>query len=85
MTRVLLGLLDEWRDDEGLIVIISDHGNMEDLSTRRHTLNDVPTVVIGARATEFAAGFRSLTDFVPACDRMLFGNSGSLPNEARKS
>ena len=71
--QVLLGLLDEWRDDEGLIVITSDHGNMEELSTRRHTMNDVPTVVIGARASEFAAGYRSLTDFVPACDRMLFG------------
>ena len=71
--QVLLGLLDEWRDDEGLIVITSDHGNMEDLSTRRHTMNDVPTVVIGARAPEFAAGYRSLTDFVPACDRMLIG------------
>ena len=73
--QVLLGLLDEFRNDEGLIVITSDHGNMEDLSTRRHTLNDVPTVVIGARSPEFAAGYRSLTDFVPACDRMLFGKA----------
>jgi len=72
--QVLAGLLEEWRLDEGLIVITSDHGNMEDLSTRRHTLNDVPTVVIGNRAAEFAEGYQSLTDFVPACDRMLFGN-----------
>ena len=71
--RVLGGLLEEWRADEGLIVITSDHGNMEDLSTRRHTLNDVPTLVIGKRADEFASGYRSLTDFAPACDRMLFG------------
>jgi len=70
---LLGGLLEDWRDDEGIVVIISDHGNMEDLSTRRHSFNDVPTVVIGARAAEFAAGFRSLTDYVPACDRMLFG------------
>lgn len=83
--QVLLGLLDEWRNDEGLIVITSDHGNMEDLSTRRHTMNDVPTVVIGARAPEFAAGYRSLTDFVPACDRMLFGQRGFPPDEARFS
>ena len=40
--QVLAGLLDVWRADDGLIVITSDHGNMEDLSTRRHTLNDVP-------------------------------------------
>ena len=72
--QLLAGLLAEWGDDEGLIVITSDHGNMEDLSTRRHTLNDVPTVVIGARASAFAAGYQSLTDFAPACDRMLFGN-----------
>ncbi len=72
--QVLSGLLTEWGADDGLIVITSDHGNMEDLSTRRHTLNDVPTVVIGARAADFARGIQSLTDFVPACDRMLFGN-----------
>jgi len=70
---LLRGILAEWRADEGLVVIISDHGNMEDLSARRHTLNDVPTVVIGQRAAEFARDFHSLTDFVPACDRMLFG------------
>ena len=72
--QVLSGLLEDWRDDEGLVLITSDHGNMEDLSTRRHTFNDVPTVAIGRRAAEFAQGYRSLTDFVPACDRMLFGN-----------
>ncbi len=68
---VLRGLLDEWDDTEGLVVITSDHGNMEDLSSRRHTLNDVPTVIIGERAAEFAEGYSSLTDFVRACDRML--------------
>ena len=73
--RVLAGLLEEWREDEGLIVITSDHGNMEDLSTRRHTCNDVPTVVIGERAAEFACGYQNLADFAPACDRMLFGAS----------
>ena len=79
--QVLAGLLEDWRDDEGLVVITSDHGNMEDLSTRRHTLNDVPTVVVGARAAEFADGYRSLTDFVPACDRMLFGDKAMTSDE----
>ena len=79
--QVLAGLLQEWRADEGLIVITSDHGNMEDLNTRRHTLNDVPTVVIGRRSSEFAAGYQSLTDFAPACDKMLFGNRQSIDDE----
>ena len=69
---VLAGVLESWDLDEGLIVIISDHGNLEDLSTRRHTLNHVPTLVIGRRANVFAQDLKSLIDFVPACDRMLF-------------
>ena len=69
---VLAGVLEEWDGDSGLVVITSDHGNMEDLSTRRHTLNPVPTLIIGRRAAEFAEGYTCLADFVPACDRMLF-------------
>lgn len=41
-------LLNQWDDDEGLILITSDHGNIEDLSTRHHTLNDVPLLLIGS-------------------------------------
>lgn len=72
---VLTGVLDEWDYEEGLVIVISDHGNMEDLSTRHHTLNDVPTLIIGDRAQEFAHGYTALTDFVPACDRILFGSA----------
>ena len=46
--QVLDGLLDNWDDQAGLIFLTSDHGNMEDLSTRRHTSNPVPGLVIGA-------------------------------------
>lgn len=45
---VLGGLLDTWDDEAGLILLVSDHGNLEDLSTRRHTLNPVPLLLIGA-------------------------------------
>jgi len=79
---VMAGLLEAWDEAAGLIVITSDHGNMEDLSTRRHTLNEVPTLVIGARAADFAAGYRRLTDFVPACDRMLFGSEQTVAEKS---
>lgn len=64
---VLGGLLDTWRDDEGLILTTSDHGNMEDLSTRRHTNAKVPGLLIGspeARAA-FSSGLNALTDISP--------------------
>jgi 2,3-bisphosphoglycerate-independent phosphoglycerate mutase len=31
-------------------LLTSDHGNLEDLSTRRHTANPVPALLIGAPA-----------------------------------
>jgi bisphosphoglycerate-independent phosphoglycerate mutase (AlkP superfamily) len=66
--QVLAGLLANWEDDSGLILITSDHGNLEDLSTRRHTANPVPGLVIGATELRrrFCAGLRDLTDVAPA-------------------
>jgi 2,3-bisphosphoglycerate-independent phosphoglycerate mutase len=46
--RVLGGLLQSWQDDQGLILLTSDHGNLEDLGTRRHTFNPVPGLLVGA-------------------------------------
>ncbi|MFZ1043426.1 MAG: alkaline phosphatase family protein [Anaerolineales bacterium] len=59
---VLSGLLDQWDDSNGLILITSDHGNMEDLSTRRHTDAKVPGLLIGSSEarTAFASGLNDL-------------------------
>jgi bisphosphoglycerate-independent phosphoglycerate mutase (AlkP superfamily) len=64
---VLGGLVEDW-DDDGLILVTSDHGNMEDLSTRRHTDADVPALVIGnpSARDEFTRDMRDLTDIAPA-------------------
>jgi 2,3-bisphosphoglycerate-independent phosphoglycerate mutase len=69
---VMAGALDAWDDDEGLMIITSDHGNMEDVSHRNHTENDVPTVIIGKEKQAFAEGFHDLSDFVPRMGKMLF-------------
>ncbi|RPI85350.1 MAG: metalloenzyme [Chloroflexi bacterium] len=44
---VIGGLASVWRYEEGLVLLTSDHGNMEDISTRRHTSNPVPAVILG--------------------------------------
>jgi 2,3-bisphosphoglycerate-independent phosphoglycerate mutase len=64
---VLGGLVESW-DDDGLILVTSDHGNMEDLSTRRHTDADVPALVIGSKTArdEFTHHMKALTDIAPA-------------------
>ena len=74
---VLLGLLHAWDDAQGLILITSDHGNLEDLSTRRHTGAAVPGLLIGspeARAA-FAADLHDLTGIAPAIWRSITGSS----------
>jgi hypothetical protein len=64
---VLGGLMEE-RDDETLILVTSDHGNMEDLSTRKHTDANVPALVIGNKKAreEFTGGMTDLTHIAPA-------------------
>ncbi|HET9914734.1 MAG TPA: hypothetical protein VFQ13_22780 [Anaerolineales bacterium] len=68
---VLGGLTEIW--DDGLILITSDHGNMEDLSTRKHTDADVPALVIGDKTAreEFTRGMRDLTHIAPAIWRTV--------------
>ncbi len=68
---VLGGLLEVWDDEAGLIVITSDHGNLEDLSHKHHTRNQVPTFVIGTARHAFAAGLSDLTHFTPAILRTV--------------
>ena len=71
--QVLAGLLDGWDPSSGLIFLTSDHGNMEDLSTKRHTTNHVPGLVIGdpLQRQAFTYGLTDLTDVVPAILRYL--------------
>lgn len=59
------------READLLFLLTSDHGNIEDLSTRGHTFNPVPLVVFGPHADEVRAGVRSLTDVMPRLMRVL--------------
>jgi hypothetical protein len=56
------------------VVLTSDHGNIEDLSVRNHTLNDVPTVVWGRKCGEIAGRIKSLADITPAIISLLSEN-----------
>jgi 2,3-bisphosphoglycerate-independent phosphoglycerate mutase len=85
---VLGGLMEEMIDERGktlapgasagvkeelLVVITSDHGNMEDLSTRKHTDALVPALVIGNKTARdaFTRNMKDLTDIAPAIWRTV--------------
>jgi len=71
---VLGGLVESW--EEGLILVTSDHGNMDDLSTRKHTAAHVPAFVIGEKAArdEFTRDMKDLTDIAPAIWKTVMRN-----------
>jgi len=48
------------------VILTSDHGNIEDLSSRNHTLNPVPTIIWGANRDRIASHIKTLTDITPA-------------------
>lgn len=73
LDQVLGGLLDNWNDREGMILITSDHGNMEDLSTRRHTANPVPALLVGDQKlrSDFATELTDITGVAAAVMRLI--------------
>ena len=56
------------------VMLTSDHGNIEDLSTRNHTLNFVPTWIWGAHREQIAARISSLADITPAIVDLAVNN-----------
>ena len=51
---------------DDLIILTSDHGNIEDLSIKTHTMNMVPTIIWGKDKHRFGSKIRKLTDITPA-------------------
>ncbi len=61
----LLGGLIAAAPDELTVLLTSDHGNIEDSSSRLHTRNPVPLVAVGPAVDRFA-GLRSILELAPA-------------------
>lgn len=55
------------------VILTSDHGNIEDLSVKTHTLNPAMTLVWGKKASRLATHIRSLVDIKPAILSLLEG------------
>lgn len=65
LDRFFAGLIRHIDFSETLLLITSDHGNIEDLSTKSHTINPVPFIARGTSASFFNE-VRSLIDVTPA-------------------
>lgn len=68
-----LGAILAHRPAETTLVVCSDHGNMEDVSTKAHTSNPVPLLAVGPAAKSFCRTV-DITDVTPAI-LSLFGEA----------
>jgi hypothetical protein len=59
---VLGALVDAWDDTNGLLIVTSDHGNLEEKAHRQHTRNPVPTVLAGRGHAAYAERIATLVD-----------------------
>lgn len=66
MDGFLAGLLERLDHNNDTVLIVSDHGNIEDLSVKTHTRNPVPLIVIGKQHSYFSSRIRNLTHITPA-------------------
>ena len=82
---VIGGLLDAWDEDRGLLILTSDHGNLEEKGHRQHTRNPVPTILVGRDHARYAATIHDLTDIAAVVRDCLglpspsYSTDGSLP------
>jgi hypothetical protein len=79
--RFLVALFEAIDPEEQLVVVSSDHGNLEDLSTRSHTLARVPLLAYGAGASAFVEGAGSLLDVAPRLLSVALADQG-IPSVA---
>lgn len=62
----LSGFLELFDPNTTLLMIVSDHGNIEDLSTKSHTRNQVPCILVGKYRHRLVRQIRNLTHITPA-------------------
>ena len=66
LARFIRTLLKSLDLSNTTVLLTSDHGNIEDLSVRNHTLNPVPTIIWGRHGHLLAQRIRNLADITPA-------------------
>ena len=63
--QAIAGILETIDREKNLLIIVSDHGNLEDGNTKKHTMNLVPLFVVGPGGKTLTRRARDLTDLAP--------------------
>jgi len=75
--QVFGGLLGSWDDASDLLIITSDHGNIEEKDHRQHSRNPVPTILVGHDHARLSKKIRDLADIASVVRDFLGLPTGS--------
>jgi 2,3-bisphosphoglycerate-independent phosphoglycerate mutase len=64
-------VLTQMKPEEDVLFITSDHGNIEDITVKTHTMNLVPTIIYGNLPQREKIAVKSLIDIKPAVMYLL--------------
>jgi 2,3-bisphosphoglycerate-independent phosphoglycerate mutase len=67
----LSGYLESFDPATTLLMLVSDHGNIEDLSTKSHTRNQVGCILVGKHRKKAAARLKDLMHITPTIVRLF--------------
>jgi 2,3-bisphosphoglycerate-independent phosphoglycerate mutase len=76
LDALLAGVLETADLSTMLVMLASDHGNIEDGRVDTHTRNPIPTLLIGLGRRDVGEKIASLTDITPALVGWLAGDAG---------
>ena len=76
LDRFLSSFLAHVNLEDTLVIVTSDHGNIEDVSVKTHTRNPAMTLVFGKHSVELAAQMKSILDISPAILRAFGDGDG---------
>ena len=71
LDEVLGSLFAHWDEANGLLIITSDHGNLEEIAHRQHTRNKVGTMLLGRGHAEWGGMVADLSDIAKVVRRFL--------------
>ena len=71
LDRMIVALLGSTDLERHCVAVVSDHGNIEDSSTRSHTRNPVPLIAWGRGSEELFAGVESIAGIADAVCKYL--------------
>jgi 2,3-bisphosphoglycerate-independent phosphoglycerate mutase len=69
--KFLSGILENYDKDKLFIIMVSDHGNIEDISVKTHTLNPVPVILFGHKKDLFAQQIKNITDIYKVINQIV--------------